>query len=98
MIVADPTDSGGAFQDDAKNDFEAQNKINDIAAALKRGEDFATLARKRSEDQSALRSGDLGFAPEDQLKQTRLPQEMVANLMGAMKPGDVTNPVRLDDG
>jgi parvulin-like peptidyl-prolyl isomerase len=97
-IIADPQDSGGVFQDDAKNDFEAQNKINDIAAALKRGEDFATTARKRSEDQSALRSGDLGFATEEQLKQNRLPQEMVANLMGAMKPGDVTNPVRLDDG
>lgn len=97
-IVADPTDSGGVFRDDAKNDFEAQNKINEVAAALKRNEDFATLARSRSEDQSALRGGDLGFASEDQLRQNRFPQEIVSNLMGPMKPGDVTNPVRLEDG
>ena len=97
-IVADPADSGGVFADDAKNDFEAQNKINEVSAAIKRGEDFATLARRRSEDQSALRSGDLGFATEEQLKQNRFPQEIIANLTGPMKPGDVTNPVRLDDG
>lgn len=97
-IIIDPTDSGGAIIDDAKNEFEAQNKINDIAAAIKRGEDFATLARNRSEDQSMVRSGDLGFATEEQLRQNRFPQEIISNLMGPMKPGDVTNPVRLDDG
>ncbi len=97
-IVVDPADSGGAIRDDAKNDFEAQNKINEISAALKRNEDFATLARNRSEDQSMLRGGDLGFATEEQLRQNRFPQELIANLMGPMKPGDVTSPIRLDDG
>lgn len=98
VIVADPQDSGGAFQDDAKNDFEAQNKINEIHAALKRNEDFATLARRRSEDQSALRSGDIGFATEDQLKQNRFPQELITNLLGPMQVGGYTNPLRLEDG
>ncbi|HEX5707198.1 MAG TPA: SurA N-terminal domain-containing protein [Pyrinomonadaceae bacterium] len=98
VIVADPTDSGGAFADDAKNDFEAQNKINDVHAALKRGEDFATVARKRSEDQSVARSGDIGFATEDQLKQNRFPQELITNLFGPMQVGSFTNPMKLEDG
>lgn len=97
-IVADPNDSGGVFQDDAKNDFEAQNKINEVHAQLERREDFATVARKRSEDQSALRSGDIGFFAEEQLRQLRVPQELVAGFFGAMPVGNYTKPVRLDDG
>jgi foldase protein PrsA len=52
MIVADPSDNTnqGISQNDAKNDAEAKLKIDNIYQQLKRGADFATLARANSED------------------------------------------------
>jgi parvulin-like peptidyl-prolyl isomerase len=98
-IVADAADSQGVFRDDAKTDFEAQNKINEIYNRLtQQREDFATLARARSEDQSAAKSGELGFYTEEQLLDQRLPQEMVNAFFGQMPVGDVTKPVKLADG
>lgn len=98
-IVADPLDGGGQYQEDARSEAEAQSKINSIHAQLKSGTaDFASIARARSEDPSAARGGDLGFATEDQLRQLRIPQEVVSSLFGSMQPGGFTNPVRLEDG
>ncbi|HTS60651.1 MAG TPA: peptidylprolyl isomerase [Candidatus Acidoferrales bacterium] len=52
----------------AQNDKEAQTKIQDIAARLKRGEDFAMLAQNYSEDpNSAPNGGDMGFVKESDL-------------------------------
>jgi hypothetical protein len=99
VIVADPLDSGGRYQDDAKSEQEAQGKINSIYAQLKSGTaDFASIAQARSEDASSTRGGDLGFATEEQLKQLRIPQEIVASLFSTMQPGGFTNPMRLEDG
>ena len=53
----------------AQNDKEARSKIEDIAARLKRGEDFAMLAQNYSEDaNSAPNGGDMGFVPESALE------------------------------
>jgi peptidyl-prolyl cis-trans isomerase C len=44
---------------DAKNETEAKQKIDRIAAELKNGADFETMARKWSEDPSASNGGEL---------------------------------------
>src|SRR5450432_2907591 len=52
----------------AQNETDARSKIEDIAARLKRGEDFAMLAQNYSEDTpSASNGGDMGFVPESAL-------------------------------
>ena len=52
----------------AQNDKEARTKIEDIAARLKRGEDFGMLAQNYSEDpNSAPNGGDMGFVKESDL-------------------------------
>jgi len=52
----------------AQTDREAKAKIEDIAARLTRGEDFAMLARSYSEDpNTAPNGGDMGPIPESNL-------------------------------
>ena len=98
MIVADPAENPG-FTDDAKTDADAQKKINDVYQTLKNGADFATVARAKSEDQSALQGGDIGFATEDQLKQNGFPPDLISKLFGpAMQNGSYTDPVKFPSG
>jgi len=69
-------------------------KIDNISQQLKGGADFATVARAKSEDaQSLTRGGDLGFATEDELKQSGFPPELVTRFF-TMQVGDVTEPIR----
>jgi peptidyl-prolyl cis-trans isomerase SurA len=52
----------------AQNDKDARAKIEDIAARLKRGEDFGMLAQNYSEDPNfASNGGDMGFVKESDL-------------------------------
>src|SRR5205807_9231048 len=52
----------------AQNDKDAQTKIQDLAARLKRGEDFGMIAQNYSEDAtSAPNGGDMGFVKESDL-------------------------------
>jgi parvulin-like peptidyl-prolyl isomerase len=97
-IVSDARDSGGAYQDDAKSEAEAAAKINRIYTQLKSGADFATVARASSEDQSFARGGDIGFAGEDDLRQTGFSTEMIAKFFNSMNVGDITEPVHFPDG
>lgn len=91
-IVVDPRDNG--LQDDAKGDAEAKLKIDNIYQQLKSGNgDFAEIARARSEDQSNTRGGDIGFATEDELKQSGFPSTLIASFFGAMQVGDFTSPI-----
>jgi parvulin-like peptidyl-prolyl isomerase len=94
--VVDPADNGAT--DDAKGEAEAKQKVDIIYQRLKSGADFATVARERSEDQSNLRGGDIGFFSEEQLKQLGLPQELVATFFNQMQNGDVTPPQRMNNG
>jgi parvulin-like peptidyl-prolyl isomerase len=93
VIATDPQNNGAA--DDAIGDAQAEQKIKAIYEQLRSGADFATIASQRSEDaQSALKSGSLGFASEDQLKQifpTR--PELPARLM-SMGTGQYTEPIK----
>jgi len=93
-IVVDPAENGG--DDDAKSEAEAKLKIDNIYAQLKSGADFATVARARSEDQSNLQGGDVGFASEDQLKQAGFPQTLIDQFFGSMQVGSFTAPVQLN--
>ncbi|HKG14762.1 MAG TPA: SurA N-terminal domain-containing protein, partial [Pyrinomonadaceae bacterium] len=98
MIAADPFDSAGQYPDDAKSDLEAKTKIDNVYAQLRGGADFATVARQRSEDPSFVRGGDFSFWDEAKLKGSGLPQEVISNLFGAMRPGDITPPFHMEDG
>lgn len=95
-IVVDPADNGAA--DDAKGEAEAKQKVDIIYQRLKSGADFATVARERSEDQSNLRGGDIGFFTEEQFKQLGLPQDLVGKFFEQMQTGDITLPQRMNNG
>jgi parvulin-like peptidyl-prolyl isomerase len=92
MIAVDPKDTGA--QDDAKSEAEAKLKIDNIYQQLKNGEDFADVARKRSEDSSRERGGDVGFAGEEDLKQNNFPQQLISDFFGPMQVGNYTQPVQ----
>ena len=95
-IVVDPQQNfQGSDPNDAKGEAEAKVKIDGIYAQLKSGSDFATIARSRSEDQSASRSGDLGFIASEQIPQTFGP--FAAKLV-ALKDGEYTDPIRDSNG
>lgn len=64
----------------------------DITARARRGEDFGQLAIAHSQAQSALERGKLGWR-----KMGQLPQ-FIAELVGRMEPGDVSDPVRTPTG
>lgn len=93
IIVVSPTAEG--MVGDAVGEAAADQKIKAIYEQLKAGADFATIASQRSEDNSAIRSGNIGFLSEDQLKQafpTR--PEIVARLMTQMTDGQYTEPLK----
>jgi hypothetical protein len=92
MIAVDPATNEG-LQDDAKSEAEAKQKIDLIAQQLK-NEDFADVARRRSEDQSAYRGGDIGFAGENELKQNGFPQELISQFFDTLAVGNYTTPAR----
>lgn len=100
MIAVDPADNSrqGITQNDAKSDAEAKLKIDDINQQLKGGADFATVARAKSEDAGSVpRGGDIGFATEDDLKQTGFPPDLVSKFF-TMQAGDRTEPIRFNSG
>ena len=95
MIAVDPADnSQQGITNDAKGDAEAKVKIDDVYQQLKGGADFATVARAKSEDQSLLRGGDIGFATEDDLRQNGFPADVISQLFGPMQVGSFTAPVK----
>ncbi len=71
-IVVDPANNGEG--DTTTNEQEAVLKGNEIIKELQQGKDFAALAREKSEDQSRLQGGDLGYISEDEMRQTFPPQ------------------------
>lgn len=101
MIVVDPADNSaqGITNNDAKNETDAKLKIDNIYQQLKGGADFATVARAKSEDANSLgKGGDIGFAGEDDLKQTGFPQDLIGKLFASMQAGDVTDPQHFNNG
>jgi len=92
VIVTDPQNNG--TPGDAVGEGAAEQKIKSVYDQLKRGADFATVASQKSEHQSYIRGGNLGFASEAALKQTfpsfpQLPQRLMS-----MSAGEVTEPMK----
>ena len=95
-IVVDPQQNfQGSDPNDAKGEAEAKAKIDSIYGQLKSGADFATIARSRSEDQSAARAGDLGFIAMEQIQQSFGP--FGPRLM-SLKEGEYTEPIKETNG
>ena len=77
-IVIDPSNSGEG--DATVDEQSAVLKGNEIIKKLQAGQDFASVARESSEDQSKFQGGDLGYVSEEEMKQT-FPAQVIASLM-----------------
>jgi peptidyl-prolyl cis-trans isomerase SurA len=71
---------------------EISHKAQDVASRAAKGEDFGQLAIANSNSQTALDGGQLGWR-----KGAQLPQ-FILDLVGKMKPGEVSEPVRTPSG
>ena len=72
---------------------QAMTKVLQIDSRIKRGEDFAAIARAESDDtQSAPNGGSLGMVPPGSL-----PPD-IQKVTSILKPGEVSGPVRSDFG
>jgi peptidyl-prolyl cis-trans isomerase C len=77
---------------DAAKKQEARKKMEDIQKRVKKGEDFATLAKDFSQDASAAQGGDLGTIPRG-----RMPKAL-DDAAFSLKPGEVSNVVETEVG
>jgi peptidyl-prolyl cis-trans isomerase SurA len=76
--------------DKAENDTQARKKIDNLAARLKQGDDFATLAQNFSEDPNYAQSGgDMGFIPESAFEKV---SPELRKIINALNPGE-TSPI-----
>jgi len=77
---------------DAKNETEARQKIDRIAAELKNGADFGSLAQKWSEDPSAVDGGDMPWFGRGRMVQSF--EETAFKLTA----GQISEPLKTDFG
>jgi peptidyl-prolyl cis-trans isomerase C len=71
---------------------ETEDQAKDVEAELKKGADFAELAKKKSKDPGAADGGDLGFFTKDQM----VPE--FSAVAFALEPGKVSDPVKTQFG
>lgn len=71
---------------------EVAARAQDIVRSAREGEDFAQLAVTFSNSQTALEGGQLGWRKGGQLP------GFIADLVGPMQPGQVSDPVRTPSG
>jgi peptidyl-prolyl cis-trans isomerase C len=71
---------------------ESEDDAKAIAEELKKGADFAELAKKKSKDPGAPDGGDLGFFTKDQM----VPE--FSNVAFALEPGKISDPVKSQFG
>ena len=71
---------------------ETEDQAKKIADELKKGADFAELAKKESKDPGAADGGDLGFFTKDQM----VPEFSAAAF--ALEPGKISDPVKTQFG
>jgi peptidyl-prolyl cis-trans isomerase C len=71
---------------------ETEDQAKKIEADLKKGADFAELAKKESKDPGASDGGDLGFFTKDQM----VPEFSTAAF--ALEPGKISDPIKTQFG
>jgi peptidyl-prolyl cis-trans isomerase C len=71
---------------------ETEDQAKKIEGELKKGADFAELAKKESKDPGASEGGDLGFFTKDQM----VPEFSTAAF--ALEPGKISDPVKTQFG
>jgi peptidyl-prolyl cis-trans isomerase C len=71
---------------------ETEDEAKVIEAELKKGADFAELAKKKSKDPGAADGGDLGFFTKDQM----VPE--FSTVAFALEPGKISDPVKSQFG
>jgi peptidyl-prolyl cis-trans isomerase C len=71
---------------------ETEDEAKAVAEELKKGADFAELAKKKSKDPGAADGGDLGFFTKDQM----VPEFSQAAF--ALEPGKISDPVKSQFG
>jgi peptidyl-prolyl cis-trans isomerase C len=71
---------------------ETEDQAKAIEAELKKGADFAELAKSKSKDPGASDGGDLGFFTKDQM----VPE--FANVAFSLEPGKISDPVKTQFG
>src|SRR5258708_33118063 len=71
---------------------EPEDEAKAVAEELKKGADFAELAKKKSKDPGASDGGDLGFFTKDQM----VPES--SNVAFSLEPGEVSDPVKSQFG
>lgn len=91
-IVVDPRDSGQG--DVTRNEAEASQRIKEIGQQLQNS-DFATVARAFSEDQTAIRGGDLGNVSEEEMKSRFSPQFAAQFMSQDTKIGSLAGPFQI---
>lgn len=69
-----------------------EEEAKEVVAALKKGADFAELARTRSKDSSAAEGGDLGYFTRDEM----VPEFAAAAM--ALERGQISDPVKTPFG
>ena len=72
--------------------MESEDNAKAIAAELKKGADFAELAKKKSKDPGASDGGDLGFFTKDQM----VPE--FSAVAFTLEPGKISDPVKSQFG
>jgi peptidyl-prolyl cis-trans isomerase C len=71
---------------------ESEDEAKAILEQLKKGADFAALAKEKSKDPGAAEGGDLGYFTKDQM----VPE--FADIAFKMYPGQLSNPVKTQFG
>ena len=71
---------------------ETEDEAKAVAEELKKGADFAELAKKKSKDPGAADGGDLGFFTKEQM----VPE--FSTVAFAMEPGKISDPVKSQFG
>jgi peptidyl-prolyl cis-trans isomerase C len=71
--------------------LETEDQAKAIAKKLKKGADFAELAKNESKDPRASDGGDLGFFTKDQMLE-------ISNVAFALEPGTISDPVKSQFG
>jgi parvulin-like peptidyl-prolyl isomerase len=74
-------------------EVEAQKKkIDDAVAAIKKGDDFAEVARKFSEDENAMNGGEFGFFEKGKMNKE------LEDVLWKLSKGQTTDVIKVQDG